>query len=67
MFGKKGLETSIVKIIFIAVSLVLATVAIKMSYDALSASNVLVNVTGTPQEPIGAIGNLTSSIASSVE
>ena len=65
--NKRGLETSVVKIIFIAVSLVLASVAIKMSYDAFSASKVVVNITGTSQSPVDAIKNLTAQVAGAVE
>ena len=74
MFGKilcsrnnRGLETSVVKILFISISLVLASVAIKMSYDALGASKVAINITGASQSPVDAIGNLTALVASAAE
>lgn len=62
--NKRGLETSVVKIIFIAISLVMASVAIKMSYDALGASKIAVNITGTSQSPVEAISTLTALVAS---
>jgi len=62
--NKRGLETSVVKIIFIAISLVMASVAIKMSYDALGAGKIAVNITGTSQSPVEAISNLTALVAS---
>lgn len=67
LWNRKGLETSVVKILFIAVSLVLASVAIKMSYDAFSASKVVVNITGTNQSPVEAIRELTAQVASTAE
>lgn len=71
MFGMKrlnmrGLDSAIVKIVFLTVSLVLAAVAIKAAYAGYLGSQAMVNVSGAQMSPEQAISNLTSSIAGSV-
>ena len=68
-FGRmnsRGLDAAIVKIVFLTVSLVLATLAVKMAYEGYGASQATVTLGVDAMSPQDAIANLTKTIAENV-
>ena len=68
-FGRmnvRGLDSAVVKIVFLTISLVLATLAIKMAYEGLGASQASVTLASTQMSPQEAISNLTKAISDNV-
>jgi len=68
-FGRmssRGLDVAIVKIVFLTVSLVLATLAVKMAYQGFGAAQTNVTMGVASMSPQDAISNLTKSIAENV-
>jgi len=60
------MDSAIVKIIFVTVSLVLAAVAVKSAYGGYLASEAVVDVAGASMSPADAVSNLTNTIAGNV-
>lgn len=60
------MDSAIVKIVFVTISLVLAAVAVKSAYSGYLGSQAMVNVSGASMSPEQAISNLTTTIAGNV-
>ena len=68
MFGmnKRGMDSAIVKIVFVTISLVLAAVAVKSAYAGYLSTQTTVALEGAQMAPQEAIQNLTRTIAGNV-
>ena len=64
--NRRGMDSAILKIVFVTVSLVLAAVAVKTAYSGYIGSQALVNISGTTMSPDQAVSNLTQTIAGNI-